>query len=66
MEGKPAIVLGPNAAQSIAETNLANVDNPKYPDRDTMDAFMAHLAYCQFTLPEMTSGFAWNIINESS
>ena len=66
MEGKPAIVLGPNAAQSIAETNLENIETPKYPDRDTMDAFMAHLAYCQFTLEEMRSGFAWNTINESS
>lgn len=66
MEGKPAIVLGPNAAQSIAETELRNIENPKIPNKDTMDSFMAHLAYCQFTLEEMRSGFAWNTINESS
>ena len=66
MEGKPAIVLGPNAASCIAETELKNVENPKFPDKDTMDAFMSHLAYFQFTIPEMTSGFAWKTINESS
>lgn len=66
MEGKPAIVLGPNAAAQIAETNIANIDDPKKPKRDEMDAFMAHLAYCQFTVPELRSGFAWETVNESS
>ena len=66
MEGKPAIVLGPNAAGVIAETDLQNVNDPRIPDRDEMDAFMAHLAYCQFTIPEMRSGLAWRIVNEGS
>ena len=66
MEGKPAIVLGPNSAAQIAETNLANIEDPKRPKRDEMDAFMAHLAYCQFTVPELRSGFAWETVNESS
>lgn len=66
MEGKPAMVLGPNAAQRVAETNLKNIENPKYPNKDEMDAFMAHLAYCQFTVPEMESGYAWNTVNESN
>jgi lipopolysaccharide biosynthesis glycosyltransferase len=66
MEGKPAIVLGPNAAASIAETKIENIDKPKIPTRQEMDAFMAHLAYCQFTVPELRSGFAWETVNESS
>lgn len=66
MEGKPAIVLGPNAAQVIAETELRNVEDPKIPTRDEMDAFMAHLGYCQFTVPELRSGYAWRTVNESS
>ena len=66
MEGVPAIVLGQNAASVISETDLRNVDNPKFPDQETMDAFMAHLSYCQFTIPEMESGFAWRTINETS
>lgn len=66
MEGKPAVVLGPNAAEAIAETNLANIETPRIPSREEMDAFMAHLAYCQFTVEELKSGYAWKIINESS
>jgi hypothetical protein len=66
MAGKPSIVLGQNAASVIAETNLSRVDRPKIPNRDEMDAYMAHLAYCQFTVPELRSGFAWNTVNESS
>ena len=66
MEGKPAIVLGQNAASVIAETNLSNIENLTYPSKDTMDAFMANLAYQQFTVAEFKSGFAWETVNESS
>jgi hypothetical protein len=66
MEGKPAIVLGQNAASVVAETSLANVEKPRKPNRDEMDAYMANLAYQQFTVPELRSGFAWKIVNEGS
>ena len=66
MVGKPAIALGPNAEQQICETELRNIDTPKIPSREEMDALMAYLAYCQFTQPEMRSGHAWRIINENS
>mgnify|MGYP003642706818 CR=1 FL=1 len=66
MEGKPAIVLGQNAASVICETELKNIDNPKIPNKDIMDAYMANLAYQQFTVPELSNGFAWRTLNESS
>ena len=66
MEGKPAIVLGQNAASVIAETSLQNVDSPRRPTQDEMDAYMANLAYQQFTVPELRSGFAWETVNEGS
>ena len=66
MEGKPAIVLGQNAASVVAETNLANVENPKRPNKDKMDAYMASLAYQQFTVSELRSGFAWETVNAGS
>ena len=66
MEGKPAVVLGPNAAYNICENDLRNVDNPKMPDRETTDAFFAHLAYCQFDVHELRNGYAWRTVNESS
>ena len=66
MEGKPAIVLGPNAAEAVCETQLEKIEKPKIPTKDEMNAFMNHIAYCQFTIPEMESGFAWRTVNESS
>ena len=66
MEGKPAIVLGQNAASVVAETELKNVQNPKSPGRDLMNAYMASLAYQQFTVDELRSGFAWKTLNEGS
>jgi hypothetical protein len=66
MEGTPAIVLGQNAASVVAETSLANIEDPRKPTKDEMDAYMANLAYQQFTVSEMRSGFAWKAINEGS
>ena len=66
MEGKPALVLGPNAAEAICETQIENIDKPKIPTKEEMNAFMNHIAYCQFTIPEMESGYAWRTVNESS
>jgi len=62
MEGKPAITLGPNAAQLICETDLKNVDNPRIPSKDEMYAFLKHLSYSQFTQSEMEDGTAWKIL----
>lgn len=64
MEGKPAIVLGPNAAQSICSTDLRMIETPNKPTKEEMDAFMAHLGYCQFTVDELRNGYAWRIVNE--
>lgn len=62
MEGRPAISLGPNAASSICETSLENIENLKIPTEDQMYAFMTHLSYAQFTQPEMIDGTAWKIL----
>ena len=35
------------------------------PDRETMEAWISNLAYCQFTTDEMKSGFAWRTVNET-
>lgn len=65
MEGKPAITLGPNAAQLICETDLANLETPRIPTKDEMYAFLTHLSYSQFTQAEMEDGTAWRILQET-
>lgn len=62
MYGKPALTLGPNAAETICETKLENIDNPKIPSKDETIAYFAHLSYAQFTQTEMANGYAWEIL----
>lgn len=64
MEGKPAITLGPNAAQLICETNLNYIESPRIPSEDEMYMFLKHLSYAHFTQPEMEDGTAWKILKE--
>jgi hypothetical protein len=64
--GKPAITLGPNAAHSLCSKSLEEIENPYVPTLDEVDALLRHLSYAQFTLPELTNGYAWSILNENS
>ena len=61
--GKPAITLGPNAAGPLCSQSIAEIDNPKIPTLDEVEAWARHLSYCQFTEPEMRDGTAWRILN---
>jgi hypothetical protein len=65
MCGKPAIALGPNAAQTLCNTTISSVENLYTPTKDEMHQFMCHLSYGQFNRHEMQSGYAWEILNES-
>lgn len=62
--GKPAITLGPNAAAALCSNTLAEIENPKIPTLDEVEAWAAHLSYCQFSEPEMRDGTAWRILND--
>lgn len=61
--GKPAITLGPNAAAPLCSKQLSEIENPYIPTLDEVNRWAAHLAYCQFTEPEMRDGTAWRILN---
>ena len=63
LNGKPAITLGPNAAAALCSTSLEEIENPRIPTLDQVEAWAAHLAYCQFTEAEMRDGTAWRILN---
>lgn len=62
--GKPAITLGPNAAQPLCSQSLADIENPYIPTAEEVEAWAAHLSYCQFSEAEMKDGTAWRILNE--
>ena len=64
MAGKPAICLGPNAAQQVSSRVLEDIDHAFFPDDDLREAWLRHLSYSQFTFMEMSDGTAWRILNE--
>jgi lipopolysaccharide biosynthesis glycosyltransferase len=66
LNGKPAITLGPNAAQVLCNTQLKDVENLYIPEEREIINFARHLSYCQFTVEEMQNGTAWRILNEGS
>lgn len=63
MYGKPVFTMGPNAAQPLANTDLANIETPFKPDQDQVRKLLACLAYHQFTVEEMKTGYAWAVLN---
>ena len=60
--GKPAITLGPNAAAPLCSQSLSEIEYIKKPSLDELQAWCRHIAYCQFTEPEMRDGTAWRIL----
>jgi hypothetical protein len=64
LHGKPAITLGPNAAAPLCSQTVSEIETPKIPTLDEVEAFIRHLSYCQFTEAEMRDGTAWRILND--
>lgn len=62
--GKPAFTLGPNAAHALSLQDLSQIEKPYIPTAEELEAWAAHLAYCQFTESEMRDGTAWRILND--
>lgn len=60
ISGVPVVCLGPSACKPVS-TQMKDIETPNYPDRLSW-AF--DLAYRQFTLDEMRSGEAWELLNE--
>src|SRR5688500_6132540 len=51
--GTPVFVSATSAAAPVGLTDLSLIESPAYPDRE---AWLAHLAYSQFSFEEMQSG----------
>jgi hypothetical protein len=62
LNGKPAITLGPNAAAALCSQTLDAINEPYVPTLDEVEAWAAHMAYCQFNEAEMRNGTAWRIL----
>lgn len=57
--GVPVISLGPSIAAPVADTAVANVRQPYWASAESRQRWANAVAYTQFTIEEMASGFAW-------
>lgn len=57
--GTPVFVSPASAAAPIGETDIGRIESPRYPERD---AWLAHLAYSQYSIGEIRDGTAWNLL----
>jgi len=64
MEGKPAFVLGQNAASPLCSNDLSKLETPLYPSEDEVMYLLSNLAYHMFTVTELQNGDAWRLIQE--
>ena len=58
ISGVPAIVLGDSAAEPVSWT-FEDIEKPDWPERSS---WLYGLAWRQFTLDEMRSGFCWQAV----
>lgn len=59
--GTPVFVSPMSAAAPVGRTDLDGIETPAYPDRA---AWLAHLAYNQFSFEEIGDGRAWRMLRE--
>ena len=64
MEGKPAFVLGQNAASPLCLNDLSKLETPLIPTEDEVMYLLSNLAYHMFTVTELQNGTAWQLIQE--
>lgn len=60
--GTPVFTLAPNAAQPVGSQDLTQIEQPYYPDRDTLYAWASSLAYGQFHIDEMKTDLPWKLL----
>jgi hypothetical protein len=63
--GIPAIALAPTAASPVCGNELSQIETPPRPSEDFVQSWLNHIAYCQFSLDEMISGQAWELVKEN-
>jgi hypothetical protein len=64
LNGIPTITLGPAVTESICSKSLSEIEDPVMASDSERLQIMANLAWCQFTVKEWASGFAWKNVKE--
>jgi hypothetical protein len=64
--GIPAFGLAPTAADPVCSNNLKLIENPVMPDEDVVYKWLCSIAYSQFSLDEIITGKAWQMVLENA
>ena len=57
-EGYPAVTLGPNCANYLADNELKNLEKPYFADDEKIREHSLYLSACQFNIEEFKNGYA--------
>ena len=63
-EGYPAVTLGPNCANFLADNELKNLEKPYFADDDKIREHSLYLSACQFNIEEFKSGYAMKQVEQ--
>lgn len=63
--GIPAFGLAPTAADPVCSNDLTQIENPYRPDEDQVKCWLHSIAYSQFSLDEILTGQAWQMVLEN-
>jgi hypothetical protein len=63
--GIPAFGLAPTAADPVCSNVLAQIENPVMPSEDIVYKWLCSIAYSQFSLDEIITGQAWQMVLEN-
>lgn len=65
LSGVPAFVMAPShVAEPVANRDLAQIEDPFYPDRDLLMAWCHSMAYGQYHVRELRNGTAFKMMQE--
>lgn len=62
--GVPAISLDGGMAYSVTGKTLDNLEEPYWPDEKKRKNWFADIGYSHYTIPEIASGLAWEVMKQ--
>jgi hypothetical protein len=63
--GIPSFSLAPTAASLVTSNDLSLIDYPPRVDEQIIYKWLSSLAYGQFSIDEIVTGQAWNLVQEN-
>jgi len=64
LAGVPCIVLGNGVARPVSSRSMTCINAPLWSPPERLRQWLCNLSFCQFTPPEIESGFAWSTLRE--